>query len=310
MLQNNSSFDNGVQIFWDSTSIGLAETCARKYYYKMICGYRPKQESVHLLFGQHYATAIEHYFKYRAAGKDFEKAVLTVVKETMLATWDYEANAPVELVHKSKTRFTLIRSIIWYLDEFGEEAEHGIKTHYLADGKPAVELSFQLPMESDLMLCGHLDRVCSLNSDLYVMDQKTTGYTISAYFFDQFKPNTQMSCYSLAGKVLLESPIKGVIIDGAQIAVGFTRFERGFTYRTQEELDEWWDSAHHTIRLAQHFSEQVESKEERVFPMNCASCGNYGGCEFRPVCSAAPRARKSILKTDFKQEIWDPAQRR
>lgn len=295
----NKSFKDGLQYAWDSTSIALAETCLRKYQYRMIEGWTPHRKSVHLTFGGHYATALEHFYKHRAAGASIEEALRLVVREALVNSWKDEFD------HNAKTRPNLIRSIIWYVNEFGDESASGIQTHHLSDGKPAVELSFTIAVEDGLFFCGHLDRVVRYADDLYVMDQKTTGSTISPRFFDGFKPDVQMSMYTFAGQAILHTPVKGVIIDGAQIAVGFTRFERGFTFRTATELQEWYEATMHTIDAARAATARNE------FPMNRTACGNYGGCEFRHVCSRSPEVRPQFLKADFTQaERWDPLERR
>lgn len=314
MPQPNPSFDNGVQVYWDSTSIKLMEECPRKYFYSMILQKTALNKSGHLLFGGFYASALESFFKYRAAGFDFETALFLVVRNTMQETWDYETGQPMEFPVASgyKSRSTLVRSIVWYLDQFGKD-ESGFVTYHLASGEPAVELTFKLPIETSVTLCGHLDRVVSFADDLYVTDQKTTGTTIGAYFFKQFKPDTQMSLYSYAGRAILKSPIRGVMIDGAQIAAGFTRFERGFTYRTPAELEEWLASALYQIHTAQHFAERASGKDSTTaasfFPMNSQSCGNYGGCAFREVCSAAPHVRDKLL-IHYPERVWNPSEAR
>ena len=43
----------------------------------------------------------------------------------------------------SRTKETLVRSVVWYLDEYKDDP---LKTAMLPDGKPAVELSFMLPV--------------------------------------------------------------------------------------------------------------------------------------------------------------------
>ena len=85
------------------------------------------------------------------------------------------------------------------------------------------------------LLCGHLDRVVNYFDDLFVMDRKTSTSTLSSYFFQQFDPNNQMSLYSLAGQVVLNSPVKGVIIDAAQVLMDSSRFVRHITYRTPDQ---------------------------------------------------------------------------
>jgi hypothetical protein len=58
----------------------LAETCLRKYYYKMIVGWQPERKSVHLLFGGWYASALESYHKYVADGMSQDEALAEVVQ--------------------------------------------------------------------------------------------------------------------------------------------------------------------------------------------------------------------------------------
>lgn len=308
------SFDaSGVQFGWDSTSIKSAEKCLRYYFYKHIEGWQPRRKSVHLLFGGWYASALESYHGYVASGMDPEEAVLEVVAEAMQETWVYEEDengepipgtgAPWESDHNTKTRANLIRTIVWYLDQFGEDDQ--CRTIILSSGKAAVEHSFQLDADDGIILSGHIDRLVDFGGKPYVQDQKTTGSTITARFFDGFNPDTQMSLYTFAGRALFGIPVKGVMIDGAQIAVGFTRFERGFTFRDEGSLNEWYDEAMHTIEGAQR------ATRESFFPKNTASCGNYGGCEFRHVCARSPSVREQFLKADFeKQPRWDPLESR
>jgi len=325
------SFDaDDVQFGWDSTSIKSAETCLRYYYYKHIEGWQPRRKSVHLLFGGWYAAALASYHTYVANGMEPEEALCEVVAETMTETWEYdecpdcedgEIIADAGVTHtcencggdgtlpgtgqpwladrNTKTRENLIRTIVWYIDQFG--ADDTCETVVLSDGKAAVEHSFQLDADNGIILSGHIDRLVTFGGKVYVQDQKTTDTTITARFFNQFNPDTQMSLYTFAGKALFGIPVSGVMIDGAQIAVGFTRFERGFTYRDEGSLNEWYDDAMFHITTAQHAS------REKHFPKNTSSCGNYGGCQFRHICSRGPAVREQFLKADFeKQPRWDP----
>lgn len=308
-MEKNNSFDaSGVQWAWDATSLSLAMTCPRKYYYSMIRQIRPQIDSVHLRFGALYATALEHFYKHRAEGATIDEALFLIVREALVSTWLYDEEGrslgPEPFLDNAKNRFGLIRSIVWYVDQFGDESNAGIKTLHLSNGKPAVELSFSFQATDEIVLCGHLDRIVTYAGAKFVMDQKTTGSTIGTYFFDNFKPDVQMSLYTLAGQIVLDSPIKGVLIDGAQIAVGFTRFERGFTYRTNEELHEFLKTALVTIETTRHYT------AEDYFPMNLTACGNYGGCPFRGICSTSPSHREEIIQREFKTKVWDPIERR
>jgi len=309
----NSSFDStGVQFAWDSTSVKLAEECLYKYKLKMLDGWSEPSVSVHLRFGGIYATALEHYHKHVAYGMDTEDALRAVVAEAMVLTWDYEKDEdgnPIpetgqawNPMHNTKTRDNLIRTIIWYIDHFANDELHVVK---LADGTPAVEYSIALPVDDGIVFTCHLDRLVDYSDNLMVMDQKTTGATLSAAYFSAYSPDTQMSMYTFMGKTALKIPVKGVIIDAAQIAVGFSRFERGMTFRTDSQLNEWYNDTMYHIETAQH------ATREHYFPMNRSSCGNYGGCQFRKVCSKSPEHRLNFLKADFVlDERWDPLKRR
>jgi len=289
-----------------------AETCPRYYQYSIVESWEPALKSAHLTFGMHYATALEHFFKYRAEGESYDDATARVVHEALIDTWEYRLDAegvpipgtgaPWFSMHDTKSRENLIRSIIWYLDQFKDD---NLITMELANGKAAVELSFTLSVDNDLLLCGHLDRVVLYGDDPYIMDQKTTGSTISPRFFDQFSPDSQMSLYTFCGRSILGNPVRGVVIDGAQIAVGFTRFERGFTFRTEAQLEEWYEGMLAQVATTQRYT------QDGFFPMNPASCGNYGGCRYRSVCSKSPELREQFLRADFvKRKPWNPLERR
>lgn len=328
----NKSFDeSGVQFAFDSTSLKLAETCLRKYQYKMLLGWQPERKSVHLLFGGWYANALESYYKYVADGMSQDEALIEVVVEALTETWEFpdcpecegtgnlpmeeqcntcggegilqEGGAPWQSDHNTKTRENLIRTIVWYIDQFGDD--DSCQTVILSSGQPAVEHSFRLDADNGIILCGHLDRLIEYGKHIYIQDQKTTQSTITSRYFDGYNPDSQMSLYTFAGKSLFGLPIKGVMIDAAQIAVGFTRFERGFSFRTEDQLNEWYDHSMYHIEKAR------QATRDNYFPLNPSSCSQYGGCEFRHICSKAPSIREQFLKGDFVQKKrWDPMEPR
>jgi len=309
MTQSNRR-DDGTFFAWDSTMMKSAEKCPRYFQYKMIEGWQPARKSVHLVFGGHYAKALERYHRLRAEGLALDDALESVVLDCLRETWEtvgtrdgVPIGKPWDSMDNTKTRETLIRSIIWYIDEFAEDP---LATVILPDGKAAAELSFTLAVDNDILLCGHMDRLCVQGDDVYVADNKTTSSVINSRFFDQFSPDTQMSLYTFAGHAIYNLPVKGVVIDGAQILVGGTRFERGFSFRTQEQLDEWYDMAMEMILRVNTYV------KEDFFPMNPSSCGNYGGCEFRHICSRSPKQREAFLKGDFDRSgsVWNPLERR
>jgi hypothetical protein len=210
-----------------------------------------------------------------------------------------------------------------YLDHFHDDPA---ETFILENGSPAVELSFRFeldwgpersmsdgygapPHNQPYLLCGHLDRVVDFNNDLYVMDRKTSVSTLSGYYFDQWTPSNQMTLYTLAGKVMLNSPIKGVIIDAAQVLLEKPNaFARGFAYRTADQLDEWLLDLRYWLGQAEAFA------TADYWPQNDTACHKFGGCQFREVCSRSPQVREQYLKGSFDklapEDRWNPLKAR
>jgi hypothetical protein len=295
-----------IQYAWDSTSLGWFKTCPRLYQYSMIEGWRAKQPSIHLHFGLLYHAALELYDRLKTKGATHDDALVAVVQQTLKDSWPwpFEEGGPPSVA--AKTRPNLIRSIIWYLDEFEHDP---CETVVLQNGKPAVELSFRLELDygptgrlgaQPYVLSGHIDRLVILNDGTYVMDRKTTASMPGSFYFDKYSPDNQMSLYSLASKIVYSTPVKGVIIDVAQVAITFTRFARGFTYRGEDQLTEWLDDARYWFALAYRYAEAGH------WPMNDKACDMYGGCAFRRVCSKAPEMRPLFLESDFRREPWNP----
>lgn len=301
LLSFNSS---GFQYAWDSTSITSFATCPRKYYYSMLQGWTSIHKSVHLIFGGHYASALEHFHKHIAAGITFDDAQRLVVKEVLENTWDRENMVPQDWMHASKTRDTLVRSIVWYLEHFKNDP---MKTVILSDGKAAVEYSFSVDLNEDYVYCGHIDRLVTYGDadDIYVQDQKTSGAQITPRYFEGYSPDYQMTGYTWAGQIIFSMPVKGVVIDAAYIAVGFTAFGRQPVTRSDKQLEEFRHEVLHYIASAKR------CHEAGYYPMNRTACGNYGGCEFRRICGAVPGIRDNLLEGQFKRkDRWDPLSRR
>ena len=65
----------GLQILWDSTSLGLLKTCPRKYFFSQVLGMTGRGENVHLIFGLVLHSSLEAYDHARAKGKTWREGV-------------------------------------------------------------------------------------------------------------------------------------------------------------------------------------------------------------------------------------------
>jgi len=316
-----------IQFAWDSTSLGYLKTCPRLYQYMIIDGWSGKEESVHLRFGQEYHTALQQYEVSRANGVKHEDAIHDTISELWTRTHGWNVDRSNK-AGQYKNRETLCSLVVDYLDHFGPEDP--ARTYIKADGTAAVELSFRfeldfgphyiidngqiedrseiierIPTGQPYLLCGHLDRVVEFNDAILVMDHKTTTTTVGDYYFDQWEPNNQMTLYTLAGGVVLNAPIRGVVISAAQIMLDKpNRFVRGFTYRTPDQLEEWLKDLERLLIVNEGYA------ESDYWPMNDTACDKFGGCKFRGICSKSTSVRDKFLRADFVQlpeeERWNP----
>jgi len=299
-----------LQIAWDSTSLGALKTCPRLYELSILRGFQPRSLSVHLVFGLHYHAALERFDHARAEGASYETALRAAVRYVLEATWDSAKGRPWHSDDPNKNRLTLVRTVIWYLEQFnGPEGQDSLETILLDNGKPAVELSFRLQTDyiaadgQNFMLCGHLDRLALYQGDhIYIVDRKTTKSTISESYFAHYSPDNQMSLYDFAGRIVYDQPIRGIIVDAAQVAVTFSRFQRGFVPRNDFQRDEWYKDLGVWLSIATSYASLG------YWPQNDKACGNYGGCAFREICSLSPNVREDWLKSKFYHRTWDPLQ--
>ena len=333
-----------IQVAWDSTCLGLLKSCPRLYKYTIIDGWASRDESVHLRFGIEYHAALEHFDREIAQGAEREDAIRDTIRRLMVRIGDWYPDTDTK-AGRYKNRNNLVSLVVDYLDHFNPDPattyiksdgtpavelsfryeldwgpEDGHTVEHKSTGMPfvgsiepgavnyinldgtGVETTIH---NQPYLLCGHLDRVVTFNDQLLVMDRKTTTTTLGGYYFAQYEPHNQMTLYTLAGRIILDAPIRGVIIDAAQILLEKPNaFARGFTFRTDDQLTEWLDDLRTWLTLAESYAIAGN------WPMNDTACDKFGGCCFRGICTKSPSVRERFLKTDFIQlepeARWNP----
>ncbi len=318
--QPNSSFSlklPSLQLAVDSTSLGAYKTCPRFYFQSIVLGFQPKSESVHLTFGLLMHGGVERYYHAKASGQSAEDALDTALEWALKATWNSNLNRPWDSGDSYKNRYTFLRTLVGYLDTYGPNDP--LETLVLDSGKPAVELSFSFDSGfsskstgEPFLICGHLDRLALLNGEPYISDVKTTKSEMNIRFWSQFNPHNQFGIYLLAGEIVYKLPVKGLIVDGAQVLVGSSRFARQLITKDKFQMDEFYRATGQWIeRMEASAEDSARSKDPAsAYPMNETSCTKYNGCDFLEVCGRSPVSRQRLLETQFKRRTWDPLQRR
>lgn len=295
-----------LQYAWDSVSLSLLKTCPRKYQLTMLEGWTAPHMPPSLAFGILIHLGLERYDVERAKGASVDDALVSALRLALT-----KAKEMLISGDNTRTPFTLARSIVWYTEHYKDE---GLSTVVLANGKPALELSFRiaLPMQTpdgtNYLLCGHMDKVVVYggpeNGNMkFTLDRKHSGYPLDDKYFGKYTPDNQMSLYSASGDIVLDQPTQGVIVDAIQVGVNFTRFARGFAARSEEQKQEWMQDLMHWLGMAETYAKQ------NYWPMNDTACHHYSGCGFRGICGKSPSVRPIWLQS-FAKRNWNPLENR
>lgn len=322
-----------LQFAWDSVSLTSFMACPRRYQYTIIEGLVPRNPNyaIALVFGILFHKGLELYEKARFVGQDHSEAMHTALAEvlrsdaaqTLPSDEDIEEMADeakqaadeddgINLRNsRIRTRYYLARSLVWYLDHYDRDGQGDpVKTLALPTGKPAVEVSFRIPLpiavaDAELLLCGHIDRAVDFNGHLYVSDYKTTK-SLTSQFFQMFDLSHQMTGYSTAGNVIFSKPAKGIVVDGIALQVGGVKLARHFTTRSKGQIREYFDVLKDVVQRATLLHARFADGQD--YPMNTSAC--YF-CDYKGICRVAPEYRKNYIKQQFEAKPgWNPLQNR
>lgn len=322
MSPRNSSFSEqlpGLQLGIDSTSLGAFKKCPRYYQLSILEGWSlsaasagwPESwsSSADLQFGTWMHEGRERYEDAKAQGTGHEEALEQVLGWLMCASWS--EGRPWASGDGIKNRFTLVRTLAWYLDQWRDDP---LETIQLASGAPAIEHSFRFPSGfrtrstgEDWLLCGHLDKVGRFQGSWWISDLKTTRSQLGKWYFEAFTPDNQFSLYIFAGQVIFPFKVRGLMLDAVQVLASGARFERVPIQRTQAELAEWHRGLGWWLERMEDCAEALAEKRQD-FPMNDRACFR---CDFRGVCSKGTETgREEELRRGFRRRQWDPLQAR
>lgn len=202
-----------------------------------------------------------------------------------------------------KDRYALIRSII----EFCDTAPDSIRPVVFPNGRVAVELSFQLPLDiltpdgEPYLLTGNLDGIASLFDDWYTRERKTTKTTLGGKYFQRFSPDIQIDTYDVASYLAFpDRKIKGTLIEATQTAANFSRVGRHFVTINQELREENFDDIRYWIKRAE------ADARSGTYHKNTAACHAHGGCPFMGICRIDPSQRQPFLTSNYQKSFWNP----
>lgn len=283
----------GIPSSWTPSYLHTLSVCPRRFYLEKLEGWHPKGR-VALRFGQEFHSGVEEYKRRIVSGQIHDDAVFDTIKSLYhrCFPWDSEGDT-------ARTLLTLVRAVLWFIDS---EEHSTYAPLILADGKPALELDWELqlprvsPDGQPYILRSHFDEICQDSDDkifILTKERKTTKMSLGSGYYAQFKPDTQSASFSLAGKVVFSFRSLDILYEAIQTMVEGTRFGTHLVHYNDDELDEFVQDVCILISQAESYA------NAGYWPMNRASCDTRGGCPFRDPCSHSPSSRHVILQSDF-----------
>jgi len=319
-----SPFSNGnphLRFAWDATSLDCFLRDPLAYYWQYVLGYQSTEPKPPLTFGKVVHSALEQWDKARLAGKSKNEALyaaldhgLELAKEPepdLFPGWtldDIAANGK-RLDAKKRGSRSMVRLLVWYAEEYEDDDYEVV---LLPSGEPAVEVSFAWPLGiktpygEDYLVCGHLDGLARHRREGHVVvrERKHTVTTLGPWYFQGFKPNTQINTYSVVGQLVLpDQDTQGVLVEAAQCAVEFHRFDREWIRRTVGLNDEWLNVMRYHIKRAEALAESGDW----YMAHNPMGAQVYGGGPFREMVIRDPAVREQFLATNYERTTpWNP----
>ena len=293
----------------DNSSMELFTTCPRQAYYYLIRKLELNRSRIALDFGGAVHSALE--YRYARYGVDY------LTREASQDILNYTARLGDTLKCPEddyRNRGYLMDAVAKYIGDYPAE-QFRLLPLPSDSSKFAVELPFAMPIgtvatqafgDVKVVWTGKIDLPYLSRGNMGIMDHKTTSM-MGPQFFTEFEIAHQMYGYAAACEFIFGQPCHEITIN----ALGCrkptktgVRYEYGrhIIPLNRDLLDEW-----HVDSLAL-VSDFFAHCERGYFPKATKWCvGKYGACQYRAICSLAPKHRELALSTsEFKPVTWSP----
>lgn len=290
-------------LVWDNTMV-QAFTCKRHGYLQYMRHWKLLEQSVHLIAGAAYASALERlrnafFFEHKSADVALEEAVVTLIREY----GNFEPRPDQE----KKSWLSCIEALLYYVEKFPLHSEQ--YKPILLEGRNSVEFSFVVPLDvlhpesgEPILYSGRADQIvqCSNTGNLFLEDDKTASQ-LGDSFGRQFDQSGQFSGYVYAAREY-GLDIRGILIRGICFYKDRIDHQVVLTYRSENEIKQWKRATEAKIR------EAILCWQNEYYPENLGSlCTAYGKCPFNDFCK---HQDVDFLRTNFERREWNPHTRR
>ena len=194
----------------------------------------------------------------------------------------------------------------------GEEIITAWEEQLMGDGYEGIsgETMIKYPLTSYLMFVGNIDHFGKRDGEYLIQEWKTSGYP------NQFitKPNQQITGYCFLASLHFRKRIDKVLVTIA----GLFKTSKG-GYRSTRDggqqsifrqdppvtIEDWeFEAWQRDVRTK--CEDILRYRESGHYPQKTESCTDFGGCQFLPLCSVAPKYRDMIIESSYVPYHWNP----
>jgi hypothetical protein len=305
------------EIFLDHSTLSTFRSCPEKARLSYVCGLRSKVGIPALDFGSAIHAGVAAWNIEIDNPERIKLAQAAFLEECRKR----EASLPLGLESDEKRSIERGLYLLEAYDQRWKNEPYETLKWQDGSGKPYVEIKFRVYLftwgSRPVFYCGIIDRIMKsrTNGRAYINETKTTSQGLGLYV-KQIRPNHQITGYDHACKELLNLDVAGTIWDcifvssrkgndkgdiwklrGIDLENDFARVE---TTRSAVDTEEWLFDITETAKDYLNWG----SFGTKRFPRNTGNCHNYGGCQFRDVCSS--NLNQTLIDSNFKVEKWEP----
>lgn len=303
-----------LRLVFDSTCLSALMCDPLTYHWRYNMGWRIPGTALALLWGTLWHEGVGRLHAAWEAGTPRDEAVRSTVAYVLAAAkregLDAIAAEAPDKERKTKNAFTLARALVWYDCEWRGQ----YRTYRLDDGTLAIEHRFCVPLldrdgnqltastGEGYWLSGSMDQVVVDEvGRMWLLERKTTGNTMGLAFWSKYNPSPQVNTYAAVGARLFGDKVAGVMLEGLQTAVGFSRFDWHEVTRTPGCHAAWMDTVVWWVRLA----ERLAVEDKWIQAVNLAY--PYHATTFKRIFQAPAHLWEQLLAMHCERgEIWNP----
>jgi len=281
--------------------ISTGRSCPYKLWRMYVEHWKPQAESVDLLAGKAFASAIETARRvFFVEGRPAGEAEALGLGELWRAYGTF-----VPPGGHAKTAERMAGALEFYFDNYPLGAD-GTKPRVFGD-RHGIEFSFAEPLpvlhpetNEPLILAGRADMVAEAFGGVFLYDEKTTTQ-LGARWMNQWEMRSQFTAYCWGLRSHNIHPT-GVVVRGVSILKHDYGTAQALTYRADWEVERW---LHQTCRDLERFKRMwLEGFWDQSLDH---ACTEYSGCAFTRVCKS--RDPEPWLNQGFTQRVWSPLTR-